>query len=151
MNKLLVKLSMTASVGLLCVSPTFAQMLPPAQKTHSVAIIQQPNLEAAHDDTAIVRWTTTNPGGSDDHFGVVQYGTDPNVLTQTAESHIRVNRGHSDTMFRVRIDDLQPRTTYYYKVSSMEANGTSDGVASEVNQFTMPPPGDRIINYPQPK
>jgi phosphodiesterase/alkaline phosphatase D-like protein len=136
--------------GLVCASPTFAQMSQSAPKAQSVTIIQQPNLESAHDDTAIVRWTTTNPGGSPEHFGVVQYGTNPNALTQTAKSHIRLNQGHSNTMFRVRIDGLQPGTTYYYKVTSMEANGTSDGVGSEVSQFTTPPPGDRIMNNPQP-
>ena len=41
---------------------------------------------------AIVRWTTNNPGGSDEHFGVVHYGTDPKYMTDTAKSHIRLNR-----------------------------------------------------------
>jgi len=39
--------------------------------------IKAPELEPAHDDTAIVRWTTTNPRGDDEHFGIVHYGTDP--------------------------------------------------------------------------
>jgi phosphodiesterase/alkaline phosphatase D-like protein len=111
----------------------------------------QPTLEGAHDDTAIIRWTTNNPGGANDHFGVVQYGTSPGALTKTAKSHIRLNQGHSETMFRVRIDGLQPQTTYYYTVTSMEANGTSDGVTSSINQFTTPAPGARIVNYPQPQ
>jgi phosphodiesterase/alkaline phosphatase D-like protein len=150
MNKLPVKLSVTAMVGgLLCVS--LAQMLSPTAKAQSVAIIQQPNLESAHDDTAILRWTTTTPRGSTEHFAVVQYGTTSNALTQTAKSHVRINAGHSDTIFRVRIDGLQPQTTYYYKVTSTGGDGTSDGVESDVNQFTTPPPGQRIINYPQPK
>lgn len=150
MNKLPLKLSVTAMVGgLLCVS--LAQMLSPTAKAQSVAIIQQPNLESAHDDAAILRWTTTTPRGSAEHFAVVQYGTTPNALSQTAKSHIRINSGHSDTIFRVRIDGLQPQTTYYYKVTSTGGDGTSDGVQSDVNQFTTPPPGQRIMNYPQPK
>ena len=150
MNKLLLKLSATVMVGsLLCVS--LAQMLSPTAKAQSVAIIQQPNLESSHDDTAILRWSTTTPRGSAEHFAVVQYGTDPSALTQTAKSHVRINPSHSDTIFRVRIDGLQPKTTYYYKVSSTEGDGTSDGVLSDINQFTTPPPGQRIMNYPQPK
>lgn len=115
MNKLPLRLSAMVG-GLLCVS--LAQMLSPTAKAQSVAIIQQPNLESAYDDTAILRWTTTTPRGSAEHFAVAQYGTTSNGLTQTAKSHVRINAGHSDTIFRVRIDGLQPRTTYYYKVTS---------------------------------
>jgi phosphodiesterase/alkaline phosphatase D-like protein len=155
-NKMLMTLSVTCAVGgLLCAGQVLAQQTgqpqPPAPKAASVTIISQPTLEGAHDDTAIIRWTTNNPGGANDHFGVVQYGTSPGALTKTAKSHIRLNQGHSETMFRVRIDGLQPQTTYYYTVTSMEANGTSDGITSDVNQFTTPAPGARIMNYPQPK
>jgi len=34
------------------------------------------------------------------------------------------------------MDDLTPRTTYYYTVESMEANGNGDGVKSSVKRFT---------------
>jgi Purple acid Phosphatase, N-terminal domain len=149
-QNLLAKLSATAAVGfLLCTSPTLAQM-PPTAKSPSVTFLSQPTVEIAHDDICIIRWTIANPGGSDDHFGVVQYGTNQNALNQTAKSHVRLNRAHSDATFRVHMDGLQPETTYYYKVSSTEANGTSDGVESDVGQFTTPPPGKRIVNMPQP-
>jgi hypothetical protein len=36
----------------------------------------------------------------------------------------------------VRIQDLDPGTTYYYKVLSEQANGTLDPATSGVNQFT---------------
>jgi hypothetical protein len=36
------------------------------------------------------------------------------------------------------MEDLTPRTKYYYKVDSMEANGKSDGVTSPIKHFTMP-------------
>jgi hypothetical protein len=38
----------------------------------------------------------------------------------------------------VRIEDLPPKTTYYYKVDSMDAkaNGKNDGVISPVKKFT---------------
>jgi hypothetical protein len=34
------------------------------------------------------------------------------------------------------MEHLKPGTTYYYTVSSMESNGTSDGVRSPVKKFT---------------
>ena len=68
-----------------------------------VEITQGPALEVARDDLAIIRWTTNNPGGTDDHFAVVYYGTDPKDLSQMAKSYIRLNRGHPETVFRVRV------------------------------------------------
>ena len=90
---------------------------------------------------AIVTWTSNNPGGAPEHYGVVRYGTNPKDLSQTAKSPIRLNPGHPDTVFRVRMEDLKPGTTYYYKVNSMEANGKDDGVKSIVKHFTTEPNG----------
>jgi phosphodiesterase/alkaline phosphatase D-like protein len=66
---------------------------------------------------------------------VVHYGTNPKDLSQTAKSPIRLNPGHPDTVFRVRLEGLKPGTTYYYKVDSMEASGKDDGVSSKVKTF----------------
>jgi hypothetical protein len=63
----------------------------------------------------------------------------------------RLNQSHPETIFRVRVGGLQPQTTYYYKVTSMGADGESDGVETAVNQFTTPASGERIVAYPQPK
>ena len=90
------------------------------------------------DNDAIITWTSNNPGGSDQHFGVVHYGTDPNHLSETAKSPIRLNQNHSYTVFRVRVNGLKPQTTYYYTVDSMQGNGKSDGVKSTVAHFTNP-------------
>jgi Purple acid Phosphatase, N-terminal domain len=151
MTRLLPKLAFAAAVGSsLCFSPTLAQLLPSAPKAAHVALTQAPTLELALDNFAIIRWTTNNPGGSNEHFGVVQYGTDPSALTEVAKSPIRLNQSHPQTMFRVRVTGLQPQTTYYYTVTSMGSDGTSDGVSSPVNQFTTPAPGQRIVKYPQP-
>ena len=152
MNRLLVKLAITVAAGsLLFSNPIVAQILPPQKKAEYVEITKAPELEIAHDDLAIIRWTTTNPRGDDEHYGVVHYGTDPGDLSQTARGHIRLNRAHPETMFRVRLQGLQPETTYYYKVTSMGADGQSDGVESPVNKFTTPAAGERITKYPQPK
>jgi hypothetical protein len=152
MKRLLVKLAIIAAAGGLFFSnPIVAQILPPQKKAEHVEITRAPELESAVSYMAIVRWTTTNPRGDDEHYGVVHYGTDPEDLSRTAKGHIRLNRAHPETIFRVRMVDLKPQTTYYYKVSSMESSGESDGVESPVNQFTTPVPGEVINNYPQPK
>jgi hypothetical protein len=146
---LLQKLAITVTVGsLLFSSPTLSQVLPSAEKAARVEITQEPALQLAGDDLAIIRWTANNPGGADDHFGVVYYGTDLKELNRTAKSHVRVNRGHPETIFRVRVDGLKPRTTYYYVVTSMESDGKSDGVMSPVNQFTTPGRSERVVAFP---
>jgi Purple acid Phosphatase, N-terminal domain len=152
MNRLLLKLAITAAAGgLLFSSPIGAQVPPPQKRAEHVEITKAPELEIAHDDLAIIRWTSTNPGGDDEHFAVVHYGTDPKDLSQTAKSPIRLNRTHRETIFRVRIDGLKPQTIYYYKVTSMGSGGQSDGVESPVDQFATPAPGQVTSASPQPK
>jgi phosphodiesterase/alkaline phosphatase D-like protein len=92
----------------------------------------------AKEHLTIIRWTSTNPGGSPVHYGIVHYGTDPKNLSETAKSPIRLNAAHSSTVFRVRMPGLTPGTTYYYRVGSMGADGTDDGQKSAVKQFTTP-------------
>ena len=136
MNRLLLKLAMSMVVASLFYStPAAAQVAPTTKKAASVKIAQGPEIERADSYLTIVRWTTNNPGGSPEHYGVVHYGTNPKDLSQTAKSPIRLNPGHPDTVFRVRIEGLQPGTTYYYKVDSMESNGKADGVTSKVKTF----------------
>jgi hypothetical protein len=147
MNRLQVRLA--AAVGSLLLSNLLAAQVgpyapktipPPAPTAAHVRITQGPELElaSADDKSAIIRWTSDNPGGSDEHFGVVHYGTNPQELSQTAQSHIRLNRNHSYTVFRVRVDGLQSKTTYYYTVDSTQATGKSDGVKSPIRHFSMP-------------
>jgi hypothetical protein len=152
MKRVLLTLAITVLGGsLLSSSPAIAQLLPPAQKAARVRITQGPELELANGYLTIIRWTTSNPGGSDEHFGVVHYGTDPKQLSQTAKSHIRLNRGHSYTVFRVRLNALKAKATYYYRVTSIESNGKSDGEESAVSRFTTPGPGEVIAaSPPQP-
>jgi hypothetical protein len=139
MNKLLLRLAITATAGsLLSLHPMVAQVSPTTPKAARVRITQGPEIELSKSFLTIIRWTTNNPGGSPEHYGVVHYGTDPKNLSQTAKSPIRLNPNHPSTMFRVRMDDLKPRTTYYYTVGSMEANGRDDGTKSAVKQFTTP-------------
>jgi hypothetical protein len=132
------KMLLTVSIMVVFIGNLLAQLSPPTPKAARVRITQGPELEMAKEYLTIIRWTTNNPGGLPDHFGIVRYGTDPNNLSQTAKSPIRLNPSHPSTIFRVRIQGLKPATTYYYTVESEEANGTSDGVTSPVNKFTIP-------------
>jgi Purple acid Phosphatase, N-terminal domain len=98
-----------------------------------------PMVESVSDTLAFIRWTTSNPGGTILHYAIVRYGKDPNHLDLRAESPNRINPSHSEMVFRVRMNDLEPGTTYYFKVSSEQANGISDPATSAVNQFTTQP------------
>src|ERR1700730_6756367 len=139
MNKLLLKLAITAAAGsLLSSNPMVAQVSPTTPKAARMQITQGPEVELSRVYLTIITWTSNNPGGSPEHYGIVHYGTDPKNLSQTAKSPIRLNPGHSATIFRVRMEGLKPRTTYYYTVGSMEADGTDDGTNSTVKQFTTP-------------
>ena len=98
-----------------------------------------PVVESVTDTLAFISWTTQNPGGTILHRAIVHYGKDPNHLDLTAESPTRINPSHSEMVFRVRMPYLEPETTYYYKVSSRQADGISDPTTSAVNQFTTRP------------
>jgi len=148
MRRLLLNLAITITttvVSLLASTPTVAQVVHPTKKAARVEITKGPEIELATDFLTIIRWSTNNPGGSTDHYGIVHYGTDPKKLDQTAKSPIRLNQRHPYTTFRVRMQGLKPQTTYYYKVAAEESNGTSDGVKSTVKKFTTPGPGQRIV------
>jgi phosphodiesterase/alkaline phosphatase D-like protein len=107
----------------------------PAPTHNAAQFTVDPELESATDNSAIIRWTTINPGGTALHYGVVHYGTDAENLTQVAQSPNRRNPSNPDMIFRVRIMGLNSNTTYYYKVESTRATGASDGVSSSVKTF----------------
>jgi hypothetical protein len=123
------------AASLISSNATAVQQIPSGEQAGSVHIIIGPALESVGEKSAIVRWMSTTPAGPAEHFGVVHYGTDPNNLSQTAKSPIRLNMAHPNTIFRVRVDGLKPGTTYYYTVDSTRPDGTSDGVKGTVNQF----------------
>ena len=60
----------------------------------------------------------------------------PHNLNLTAKGHIRLNQTHPYTVFRVRLEDIKPGTTYYYTVDSMAATGELDGVKNTVYHFS---------------
>ena len=111
---MLFKVAITVVVtGLFTASPASAQVSPTTKKAAHVQITQGPEIEMSKEFLTIIRWTCNNPGGSPEHFGVVHYGTDPRNLNMTAKNPIRLNPDHPSTVFRVRLNDLKPGTTYY--------------------------------------
>jgi hypothetical protein len=132
---------LTITISVIAVGLSFLQpRLACAREGSSPAQVDaSPMVESTADTFAFIRWTTRNPGGTVLHYAIVHYGKDPNHLDLTAMSPNRINPSHSDMVFRVRMNDLQPDTTYYYKVSSTQANGTSDPVTSSVRQFNTRP------------
>jgi phosphodiesterase/alkaline phosphatase D-like protein len=124
------------AMGLLFVQPRLAC----ARQGSSPGLVSaSPMVESVGDTLAFIRWTTPNPGGTILHYAIVRYGKDPNHLDLRAESPTRINPSHSEMVFRVRMKDLEPGTTYYYKVLSQQANGRPDPATSAVNQFSTQP------------
>jgi hypothetical protein len=82
-NRILLTVAMTAAAGGFAFSkPAAAQRLPPIKKAPHVQILQGPEIERGDSYLTIIRWTSNNPRGTDRHWGVVHYGTDPKNLDQ---------------------------------------------------------------------
>src|SRR5258708_17539859 len=144
MRQFLLRLAATVAVASLCLSaraqftPYHAKELPPPGKHAAVRLINGPEVEIARPTWVILHWTSSNPGGTDDHYAVAHYGIGPKQLDQVAQSHIRLNRRHPTTEFRVRILGLKPNTTYYYTVASKGGDGTVDNLKSPELHFKTP-------------
>ena len=131
MDKVLLMLAIS-----FCSGSLLAQESPTTATATRLRIIEGPNIELTNGYLTVIRWTTNNPGGSPVHYGIVHYGTDPNALIETAQSPIRLNPDHSSTVFRVRLDSLKARTTYFYRVDSIQATGERDAVTSSIQHFS---------------
>jgi hypothetical protein len=131
MKKVLLTLSIMVLSG-----TVLAQESPTTARAEHVQIIQGPEIPLVGGYLTVIRWTVNNPGGVPVHYGVVHYGTNPKDLNQTAKNPIRLNPTHSETVFRVNLYDLPPKTTYYYTVESMDSSGKSDEVRSPIKAFT---------------
>jgi phosphodiesterase/alkaline phosphatase D-like protein len=103
----------------------------------ALQIVNGPVVEDVGNNYAIVAWTT-NDGSS----SVVHYGTDQNNLSQTAQTdYVDSDKGSQSgklnpATHRVRVDNLQPGTTYFFVVDSTEGDNTSGEAKSPVAQFT---------------
>src|SRR5882724_8502072 len=83
MNRLLLKLAMMLLISsVLYLTPGATQVSPTTKKAARVRITQGPELESARPNLVIIRWTSNNPGGSPEHYGVVHDGKNPKDLSQ---------------------------------------------------------------------
>lgn len=98
-----------------------------AQASKDVQITKGPVVEHTGTNNAVVAWSTNVSAST-----VVKYGTDPNNLSQTAQTP------WGGLTHRVTLKNLEPGKTYYYQVDSGQGQGTGTGALSKVEQFTTP-------------
>ena len=90
-------------------------------------ITNGPSVESATDRSAEITWATNANANT-----VLRYGTDRNNLNQTAQAP-----GFAQ-IHRVSLRNLQPGTTYFFRVESGQGSGTMVG---QVQQFQTSGPG----------
>jgi phosphodiesterase/alkaline phosphatase D-like protein len=89
-----------------------------------------PVIESVSDHSAVIAWSTNEPSSS-----VLTYGTDRNSLNQKAEAP------WGGKPHRVYLRNLQPNTSYFFRVHSGEAKGSGTSVDSPVYEFKTVPKG----------
>jgi len=110
-------------------------------QTQPLEITNGPNVEGVGDSWAVVAWTT-NEGAS----SVLHYGTDQNNLSQTAQQEYQKSQSAQGANHRVRIANLEPGTTYYFKVDSGQGQQSGSSATSNVGQFTTKQTGKSAQN-----
>jgi hypothetical protein len=118
MKKMLLSLAAVAAFTMWSLGTAAAQQ--------SVQITNGPSVQV-NGNSAMLTWST-NVGSS----AIVHYGTDPNNLSQTAESP------WSNGQHTVTLNNLQPGSTYYFQVESAQGQGTGTGTMSRIEQFQVP-------------
>jgi purple acid phosphatase-like protein len=133
----LILLLITGAGGLTLMDLPVSSNQPGASGAVSGAhILDGPVLESSTDSSAIVRWMTDSISGTAVRYAVIHYGVDPRRLDHMAKSSNRWNSGLPTMIYRVQLDDLEPGLTYSYWVESTDARGLSEGIHSEMRQFT---------------
>ncbi len=112
---------------------TLLMLLPvmAAAQAQPLSITNGPVIEYVGPRTAEIAWTTSTGGSS-----VVRYGTNPNALSQTAQEPYTLGHGTQHATHRVKIENLQPGTTYYFMVDSAQGQGSGTEAKSPVQSFT---------------
>jgi len=102
-----------------------------AAAQNHLTITDGPRIEYVGANNAEIAWTTSTGGST-----VIRYGTDPNNLSQTAQAPYASGQGSAHVTHRVKIQNLQPNTTYYFMVDSGQGQGTGTEAKSSVQSFT---------------
>lgn len=100
-----------------------------------VAVTPGPVIEVADSSSATITWSTQQPSTSR-----VWYGDEPDDLTQIAEDD---NKG---TEHRVRLQGLQPNSTYFFQVDSGTNNAPAETESPAVMSFKTIAPGQQPIH-----
>src|SRR5215470_9076556 len=123
--------------GILALALSFAMSAIGFAQNQQLQITNGPVVEGVGDTWAVVAWTT-NEGSS----SVLHYGTDPNNMNQTAQQDYQKSQSSQGANHRVRMDNLQPGTTYYFKVDSGQGQQSGTKASSNVGQFTTKQAGE---------
>jgi hypothetical protein len=127
----LIRIAAVVMAGLLPVC--FAQ-----SNSKDLKITNAPVIESVTNHSATIAWST-NTGGS----SVVKYGTDPNNLSKTEQEPYKQGGG----THRVKLENLQPNTKYYFTVSSAHGQGTGTSASATDDLKTLPGPGTALPLY----
>jgi phosphodiesterase/alkaline phosphatase D-like protein len=90
-----------------------------------VEITKGPVVEHTGGSDAVIAWSTNVSSST-----VVKYGTDRHNLAHTAQAP------WGGTTHRVTLKNLEPGKTYYYQVTSAQAQGSGTGDIGPIEQFT---------------
>ena len=112
-----------------------------AQSNNQLQITNGPTVEGVGDTWAVVAWTT-NEGSS----SVLHYGTDQNNMNRTAQQDYQKSQSSQGANHRVRVENLQPGTTYFFKVDSGQGQQSGSTASSQVGQFTTKQAGQSAQN-----
>lgn len=124
---------MNSPAKLILAALAFAALLLPPLATaqaQPLTITDGPRIEYVGPNIAEIAWTTSTGGST-----VLRYGTDPNNLNQTAQEPYASGQGSQHVTHRVKIQNLQPNTKYYFMVDSAQGQGTGTEAKSSVQSF----------------
>ncbi len=105
-----------------------------AAQISPLTITDGPRIEYVGPRSAEIAWTTSTGGSS-----VLRYGTNPSALNQVAQEPYARGQGPRHVTHRVKVENLQPGTTYYFMVDSGQGQGTGTEARSSIGQFTTKP------------
>ena len=117
--------------GILALALSFAMSTIGLAQNQQLQITNGPVVEGVGDSWAVLAWTT-NEGSS----SVLHYGTDQNNLSQTAQQDYQKSDSSQGANHRVKINNLQPGTKYYFKLDSGQGQQSGTMASSGVGQFT---------------
>jgi len=100
-----------------------------------VRITAGPVIDTADSTSAIITWSTNQPSSSR-----VWYSEDSDDLTQIAEG------GGLTTQHRVRLEGLQPNTTYFFQVEVPHSDPSPPAESPAVLSFRTVAPGQGAVH-----